>query len=598
MLKLKVEKEPAIYSNCSLMLDGMSIRKRVEWDVTRKQMVGFVDLGAGPLKEEAGEALVVMAVGLQGRWKVPVCYILINGISAEVQRELILSIMKSLFDIKITVRALVMDGHSTNQRMASLLLGCPLNPEAMLCSFKHPSSASSNVYIFFDACHLLKNLRGAIHYLKEIQTSVGVVRWNDFVCLQKIQEKEGLRAANKLTSNHVNFEKQKMNVRLAAQTLSGSVSAALRYASSVGCEGLVDCKGTADFVSIIDHLFDIFNSRGAFAKGYKSPIRAQNLEDTENFLMHARSVLLSMCDMSGSKVSTGRRKIGVIGFLLNIESLLGLAKELLLGEEPVQKYLLTYKLSQDHLELFFSAVRQRGGWNNNPSAVHFGSAYRALLSHAGVSIAGSSKANCAPQDSTSILNVMDTKSDESVSSITFESALIDHTYSKFEGLGIFVEGILEYIAGWIVRSVSKSVSCQQCAPALVRPVEQCTSSLLTLKNNGGLVVPSISVVRIVRECELVTRSSVNVKKVVSGEWEKMLLPKFMNAMPSDLFPELAEHSLETAEGIETHIYILTKLICQRYLTLRRHHVVRLNNLKLTGVKVRHQLNKTVLFKNQ
>ena len=94
--------------------------------------------------------------------------------------------------------------------------------------------------------------------MKEIRTSVGVVRWKDFVCLQELQEKEGLRAANKLTSNHVNFEKQKMNVRLAAQTLSGSVSAALRYASSVGAEGLDDCKGTAEFVSLIDRMFDIF----------------------------------------------------------------------------------------------------------------------------------------------------------------------------------------------------------------------------------------------------------------------------------------------------------------------------------------------------
>ena len=33
--------------------------------------------------------------------------------------------------------------------------------------------------------------------------------------------------------------------------------------------------------------------------------------------MNARSLLLSMCDMSGSKVSNGRRKIGIIGFLVD-----------------------------------------------------------------------------------------------------------------------------------------------------------------------------------------------------------------------------------------------------------------------------------------
>ena len=165
--------------------------------------------------------------------------------------------------------------------------------------------------------------------------------------------------------------------------------------------------------------------------------------------MNAKSVLLSMTDMTGTKVCYGKRKIGVIGFLLNIESALGLAKELLLGHTPAQMYLLTYKLSQDHLELFFSAIRQRGGWNNNPSAMHFASAYRALLNHVGVSAAGAVKANCVPQDTTSLLN-------EIVPSITFESALCDHMHSSVKaGLSTFVEGILTYVAGWVVCRVIK-----------------------------------------------------------------------------------------------------------------------------------------------
>jgi len=33
------------------------------------------------------------------------------------------------------------------------------------------------------------------------------------------------------------------------------------------------------------------------------------------------------------------------------------------------KYLLTYKCSQDHLEILFSKIRQRLGNNNNPNVV-------------------------------------------------------------------------------------------------------------------------------------------------------------------------------------------------------------------------------------
>ena len=190
----------------------------------------------------------------------------------------------------------------------------------------------------------MKNIRGAVHALQEIVTSVGVVKWIDIVRLQKIQKTEGLRAANKLSTRHVNFKKEKMNVSLAAQTFSSSVANAFRYAAIVGYDGLADCEGTANFVSVIEHLFDISNSRSPVARGFKGPLRPENLDHTEKFLMKAKSVLLSITDMTGTKVCYGKRKIGVIGFFLNIESVLGLAKELLLGHTPIHKVFIDIQI--------------------------------------------------------------------------------------------------------------------------------------------------------------------------------------------------------------------------------------------------------------
>ena len=187
-----------------------------------------------------------------------------------------------------------------------------------------------------------------------------------------------------------------------------------------------------------------------------------------------------MADMTGKKVSSGKRTLCVIGFICNIDSLLKLSKELLLGPAPVQRYLLTYKLSQDHLELFFPAVRQRVGWNNNPSAVQFSNVFRSLLSHS--SITGSAKANCVSQDTTALLNVVDTEPDDDiVSFINFESALSDHPYSCTNtGLSVFVEGIIVYIAGWVLRSVTKQVSCKECSLALISPASECTSGVICM----------------------------------------------------------------------------------------------------------------------
>lgn len=78
-LSSQISKNPWLYGECSLMLDGMAIRKKIEWDSSTKRNVGYVDYGAGPEGDiEATEALVFMAVGLVGSWKLPIGYALIN----------------------------------------------------------------------------------------------------------------------------------------------------------------------------------------------------------------------------------------------------------------------------------------------------------------------------------------------------------------------------------------------------------------------------------------------------------------------------------------------------------------------------------------
>ena len=57
------------------------------------------------------------------------------------------------------------------------------------------------------------------------------------------------------------------------------------------------------------------------------------------------------------------RYMSVVGFLINIESLLKMMPEVL----AVQPFVLTYKFSQDHLELFFSAVGNAGVCWNRPT---------------------------------------------------------------------------------------------------------------------------------------------------------------------------------------------------------------------------------------
>jgi len=120
-----------------------------------------------------------------------------------------------------------------------------------------------------------------------------------------------------------------MKVSLAVQVLSDSTAQALRLAHSLEIAHFNDqnCLATAIFIEVC-------------------------IERCLVQFCQLRSLKLP----SGTALYSSRRYLSVLGFLVNIESLLGLVPEIL----QEQAFLCTYRLSQDHLELYFSSVRQQG----------------------------------------------------------------------------------------------------------------------------------------------------------------------------------------------------------------------------------------------
>ncbi|GFR60557.1 titin [Elysia marginata] len=131
-------------------------------------------------------------------------------------------------------------------------------------------------------------------------------------------------------------------------------------------------------------IFDICNSSSPFGKGLKSPLTQNNIRKKEEKIQDAVNYILQLQEVCGKPLVTGRRKTGFVGFLCTINSILQLAKRLFANFNF--NYLMTYRLSQDHLETFFSCIRRRNGWNNNPTPAQFKWSLRSLLL--------SSRANC------------------------------------------------------------------------------------------------------------------------------------------------------------------------------------------------------------
>ena len=194
-----------------------------------------------------------------------------------------------------------------------------------------------------------------------------------------------------------------MKVNLAAQTISASVEDAIEFCDLVlEIPAFHDSAPTVKFIRIFDHLFDIFNSRNPYGKHYKSPLRESNKHAWQPFLTEAMQYISTLTDSCGTPMVKTKRKTGFLGFLVAIKSIECLFNELVRNTNVSMTYLLTYKQSRDHLELFFVAIRLSGGWNNNSTTTQFMAAYKRLLLRHEVSASG----NCTALDATNILHAV------------------------------------------------------------------------------------------------------------------------------------------------------------------------------------------------
>ncbi|KAF0763324.1 Uncharacterized protein FWK35_00006252 [Aphis craccivora] len=119
-------------------------------------------------------------------------------------------------------------------------------------------------------------------------------------------------------------------------------------------------------------------------------------------------------------------------------------------------FIITYKLSQDHLETFFSAIRGKGGYNNNPTCRQFQAAYKRLLVHN--AIVGSVNGNCQILDSTNTLSVIKKKHYrkdifQNIESLP-ENKILDHVYfGNINNINGYIEDVSVYIAGFIAMKI-------------------------------------------------------------------------------------------------------------------------------------------------
>ena len=81
-----------------------------------------------------------------------------------------------------------------------------------------------------------------------------------------------------------------------------------------------------------------------------------------------------------------------------------------------------------------------------------------------------------------------------------QGVLLSQALEELHAFGGLVENALVYIAGFVVRQILRKLSFAVCRWSLVRDAVPSSFDknfhLLTLKNNGGLVIPSLGTVKV------------------------------------------------------------------------------------------------------
>ena len=625
-------KEDYRYCECSLVVDGMSIKKSIFNDRSTGKFLGFVNYGEDVVTTDpdkiATEALVFMLVGLRGHWKMPVGYVLIDHFNGNEFCCLISMVLSLSRDHNLKVRSVTCDGLSSNFTGLTQL-GCVFGKELtnIKVSFNF-DGFEDPIYAIPDPCHLLKNARNALCDLGMMIDGHGrPIKWEYIKSLHELQLEEGLKFANKMSTSHMQWKRHKMNVKIAAQTLSSSVADAIEYLMHCNLPSFAGAEGTICFIRNIDRLFDLLNSKNVYGKGYKKPLFLNDHIKWKQTIDDITTYLINITDAFGLPMIRHRRKNFLLGFIVAAISIKELSYKLLTQENEPFKYVLTYKFSQDHLELLFACIRGKNGFNNNPDVMQLKSSLRNILLRN--SIIGSKNSNCLTFEDHSSSSIFSLKISRNraplIENIDVE---MEHAYENFVSKinlltnSVYKEAILGYIGGFIVRKLLTKIDCETCAHALTdnksRNIENdhyygvnvipSHCALVSFKDRGGLVTPSKSVFDILNVCEKVFKlhvcgldskslqisSNKNIKRI-------MMYVAIKNLISTNIFTNLIEHDINNHEALseDLHSSQLKKMVCEKYFTLRllrygQHYTE--NVIQLNNIGLRQQSNKLVLFK--
>ena len=175
--------------------------------------------------------------------------------------------------------------------------------------------------------------------------------------------------------------------------------------------------------------------------------------------------------------------------------------------------------------------------------------------------------------------------------------------------------VLYYVSGFQVKSLLARVQCVTCRDELLLDPKDCHvykmynmypvfAKFTTFKQQGGLVFPSASVLKIVKATEVIFRGRV-IEQGIGISTDKNLFGRIQNAVLGQYGPHVlncsTSHFYEHSFGAERdHLSSLVKAVSEKYLHLRMAtYAKKFSQMVIykNVPSIRHLMAKQILFQN-
>ncbi|KAJ4442671.1 hypothetical protein ANN_04260 [Periplaneta americana] len=333
-LQIECENLEPMEKIVSIIADEMAVKEWLLYDRTSDKFFGIVnaegiyDECVGKYRTLANKLLCFVVNGLSKRFTIPAAYYLVNGLQGQELYQLFNQVIKAVEDCGFYVLRIVTDNHKTNVSMFRQFGNGDLK-----FSVPHPCDPQRLLFLSFDYCHLIKNIRS--QFLdRDMADGDGLISSKYLKEIYRLQAKLTVKPVRYLTKKKniepTNFEK--MNVLTAVQVFSPAVTATVEFMknNNVRINTNVDFSEAGPSVHFMKCIYKFSLCMTIQAESKRAKLKGLTKETTEALLFTVNSTVHCIIHLLKN------------GFF----------------------YVLTRRFSGDPVEALFSTVRMGGGSND------------------------------------------------------------------------------------------------------------------------------------------------------------------------------------------------------------------------------------------